>query len=260
MTTAALATLGEVFLRCRDMDAGLAERLEGLFAGRSGRSSRTIATAVDQLVARLFGPTAPEWRHRRPGEPMPPFVLPDENGRLTSLESLLRSGPVAVTFHRGHWCPWCRISGRALARVSSRYRCPREGRSWRSCPSGRSFAAEFKASAQYPFPVLTDVDNGYALSLNLAIWVGPDLERLLSSFGRSLPDYQGNEAWMLPISPRRSSSATDGPRWPPAFIDPRFSVDGCRSRSCSRRSRRRAELGSKADTNETPARRPGVQS
>jgi peroxiredoxin len=43
------------------------------------------------------------------------------------------------------------------------------------------------------------VDNGYALSLNLAIWVGPDLERLLSSFGRSLPDYQGNEAWMLPI-------------------------------------------------------------
>ena len=66
-------------------------------------------------------------------------------------------------------------------------------------PEQQKFAGEFKASTQYPFPVLTDVDNGYALSLNLAIWVGPDLERLLSSFGRSLPDYQGNDAWMLPI-------------------------------------------------------------
>jgi peroxiredoxin len=43
------------------------------------------------------------------------------------------------------------------------------------------------------------MDNGYALSLNLAIWVGPDLEALLSSLGRSLPEYQGNEAWTLPI-------------------------------------------------------------
>ena len=35
--------------------------------------------------------------------------------------------------------------------------------------------------------------------LNLAIWIGPDLERLLSELGRVLPRYQGNDAWMLPI-------------------------------------------------------------
>jgi peroxiredoxin len=58
------------------------------------------------------------------------------------------------------------------------------------------------------------------MSLNLAIWVGPDLERLLSSFGRSLPDYQGNEAWMLPI-PATFVVGTDG-RVAARFIDPDF--------------------------------------
>ena len=36
----------------------------------------------------------------RPGERMPPFILPDETGRLVSLESLLQNGPVAVMFYR----------------------------------------------------------------------------------------------------------------------------------------------------------------
>ena len=39
------------------------------------------------------------------------------------------------------------------------------------------------------------MDNGYALSLNLVIWIGPNLERLLISYGRVLPDYHGNDSW-----------------------------------------------------------------
>ncbi len=43
------------------------------------------------------------------------------------------------------------------------------------------------------------MDNGYALSLNLAIWVGAEVQELMASAGRDLPRYQGNDAWMLPI-------------------------------------------------------------
>jgi hypothetical protein len=43
------------------------------------------------------------------------------------------------------------------------------------------------------------MDNGYAVSLNLAIWVGEELERYIAGAGWDLPDYQGNQAWMLPI-------------------------------------------------------------
>jgi peroxiredoxin len=126
---------------------------------------------------------------------------------------------VAITFHRGHWCPWCRISGRALAQVH-RDIVAESGQVVAIMPERQKFAAEFKASTRYPFPVLTDLDNGYAMSLNLAIWVGPDLERLLSSFGRPLPDYQGNEAWMLPI-PATFVVGTDG-RVAARFVDPDF--------------------------------------
>ena len=51
---------------------------------------------------------------------MPSFVLPDETGRLVRLEELLQQGPLAITFHRGHWCPYCRINTRALAEAQGR--------------------------------------------------------------------------------------------------------------------------------------------
>ena len=210
-----LAALREVFLRCRDMDAGLGERLEAY-----SRAVRTLipdyAAAVDQLVSRLS--TAARGGAGA-GRADARVRLARREGRLTSLESLLRNGPVAITFHRGHWCPWCRISGRALAQVHHDI-VAEVARSWRSCPSGRSSPRNSRRAHQYPFPVLTDLDNGYAMSLNLAIWVGPDLERLLSSFGHSLPDYQGNEAWMLPI-PATFVVGTDG-RVAARFIDPDF--------------------------------------
>jgi peroxiredoxin len=49
------------------------------------------------------------------------------------------------------------------------------------------------------YPVLTDIDNGYALSLNLAVWVGDEMQQILESGGRSVPDYQGNQTWVMPI-------------------------------------------------------------
>jgi peroxiredoxin len=199
------------------MDGSLAERLE-----QYSRAVRTLipeyADAVERLLARLSaggaGVAAPQV-----GEPMPAFVLPDENGRLVALDDLLRRGAVGVTFHRGHWCPWCRISGRALAGAHADI-ADRGGGLVAILPEREKFAAEFKTDSGSPFPVLSDLDNGYALSLNLAIWIGPELQQLLLSYGRSLPDYQGNDAWLLPI-PATFVIGRDG-RVVARFVDPDF--------------------------------------
>jgi hypothetical protein len=61
------------------------------------------------------------------------------------------------------------------------------------------FAAEMKQDSNVKFPILSDVDNGYAMSLNLAIWVGSEMEEYMTKIGRKLPQYQGNDSWMLPI-------------------------------------------------------------
>jgi peroxiredoxin len=196
MNQTPLTALRDVFLSCRELDASLAERLE-TYSRAVRELLPAYAAAVERLVGRLteigVGANAPQ-----PGEPMPPFVLPDQEGRLVSLASILEHGPAAITFHRGHWCPWCRISMWTLAKVQDHI-AEAGGQIVAIMPERQRFAAAFKREAASPFKVLTDLDNGYALLLNLAIWVGPDLERLLTSCGRRLPDYQGNDSWTLPI-------------------------------------------------------------
>jgi AhpC/TSA family len=107
-------TLEEAFLYCRDMDASLAERLEA-FSLATRYLLPGYQEAVDSMAGCLklheAGRAAPKI-----GDLMPRFVLPDDNGEL-SLEQLLEKGPVAIVFHRGHWCPCCRINTRALAEV-----------------------------------------------------------------------------------------------------------------------------------------------
>ncbi len=66
-------------------------------------------------------------------------------------------------------------------------------------PERQEYAAEFKTEAKARYPILTDMDNGYAMSLNLVFWVGAEMERLIAATGRDIPTYQGNEAWMFPI-------------------------------------------------------------
>ena len=196
MSSTSLTAVREVFAQCREMDASLGERLE-VYSQAVRKFLPRYAEAVDNLVDRLNNAGAGSNAPRR-GDPMPPFILPDETGRLVSLDKLLENGPAAITFHRGHWCPWCRISINALVRVDDQI-SEAGGQVVAIMPDRQRFAAEFKRDAGSPFPVLTDMDNGYALSLNLAVWLGPDLERLLASYGRSLPDYQGSDTWTLPI-------------------------------------------------------------
>jgi hypothetical protein len=41
--------------------------------------------------------------------------------------------------------------------------------------------------------------HGYAFTLNLAIWVGAEMERMMAAAGVDVPAAQSNGAWMLPI-------------------------------------------------------------
>jgi peroxiredoxin len=209
--------LEDAFERCRDMDASLGERLQAL-AESVRQLSPPFAETVDRLISRLqqndAGTTAPQ-----PGDPMPPFLLPDEQGHLVALESLLDHGPVAVTFHRGHWCPYCRINTDALAKAQKDI-AAEGGQVVAVMPDRQQFAAEFKSELQAPFPVLTDVDNGYALSLNLAIWVGEEMERFIAAAGWDVPRFQGNDSWFLPI-PATFVVGRDG-QIKARFVDPDY--------------------------------------
>lgn len=189
--------LEEAFETSRDLDAPLADRLQ-TFADAVRLASPEFAQSVDRLVNRLLqsgsGATAPAV-----GERMPAFVLPDEHGHLVQLDEFLARGPVAISFHRGHWCPYCRINTNALAYAQCEVE-PFGGQIIAITPDLQHFSTALQSDAHMkPFPILTDVDNGYAMSLNLAIFVGQEMQAHMKGAGWDIAPYQGNDAWLLPI-------------------------------------------------------------
>jgi peroxiredoxin len=208
--------LEQAFQRIGAMDASLDEQLKA-FSDAARQKRPLFAEAVDRLVGRLresgAGTSAPQ-----PGELMPPFHLPDENGHIVSLDRLLAKGPVAVTFHRGHWCPYCRININALAHTQEKI-ASEGGQIVAIMPDRQQFVSELKSAAKVPFPILTDMDNGYALSLNLAIWLGAEMQKMLAGL-RDLPSFQGNNSWILPI-PATFVVAKDG-LIRARFVDPDY--------------------------------------
>ena len=211
--------LEDAFVRCRNLEVPLADRLQA-FANEVRGLGPHFQTAIDALVSRLAqsnaGATAP-----KVGEPMPAFLLPDERGQLVRLEDFLREGPVALAFNRGHWCPYCRINIDALARAEEAV-----GAEHRHIvaivPDRQKFAVWLKSDTKAPFPVLTDMDNGYAMTLGLAIYVGDELKHMMISSGWDPAVSQGTDSWMLPI-PATFIVGTDG-MVRARFVDPDYRV------------------------------------
>ena len=157
-----------------------------------------FAKAYDERVERLNvldqGQVGP-----RLGELMPRFDLPDESGHLISLSSLLQTGPVVISINRGHWCPYCKLELRSLAAINNEIE--RLGaRVVSIMPDSARFTDAYITNNDLPFPVLSDIDLGYSLSLGLIFWVGAEIQRLYQEVGVELEKYHGNEAYFLPMA------------------------------------------------------------
>jgi peroxiredoxin len=208
--------LRQAFERLNDSNLSLGEQLD--VASRSVKQRRPdAADAIDRMVVRLkesgAGAQAPQV-----GDPMPPFHLPDEHGHIVGLDDLLKRGPVAVTFHRGHWCPFCRISINALVRAHEQVSAE-GGQIVAVMPERQQFVSDLRSTSKAPFLVLTDMDNGYAMSLGLAIWVGDEMQKIIAE-RHDLARYQGNDTWVLPI-PATFVVGQDG-RIKARFVDPDY--------------------------------------
>ena len=191
-----VTNLAEAFEQARALDAPLTERLDA-YAQSLRQLNKPLAEAVDRLVARLeksgTAAGAPS-----EGDVMPPFLLPDHTGHRIGLEELVSRGPVAVTFARGHWCPYCRIAVSALAEIADDA-VALGATIIAIVPDRQEFAAKLRGEADTPFPILTDINNGYALSLGLVFWVGEEMQELMIERGANPAASQGNDSWFVPV-------------------------------------------------------------
>ena len=211
------ATAQEAFLRAVATDAPLGEQLAVLTAGfRQARPE--ISSAYDTLIDRLalvkLGGAGPQ-----PGEPMPDFVLPDQDGHLTSLSSLLATGPLVVSLNRGHWCPYCRLETRALAGAQGRFAGLGAG-VVSIVPERAEYVRRMRRANGLEFPVLCDIDVGYALTLGLVIWIGEEVSRRYLEAGIDLALFHGGTGQVLPV-PATFVVGADG-LVKACYVDPDF--------------------------------------
>lgn len=199
------------------MDAPLSVRLK-TYANRLREQNASYAAAYDELVDRLAsghaGATAPQVGHM-----LPPFLLPAKSAQLVSLEQLLSKGPVVLSFNRGHWCRFCKIE---LSTIASHHAAiSAHGAQIVSImPDRQQFVGQIDPKTALAMQILSDIDNGYALSLGLVIWLGEDLKALMQQSGHHLDMYQGNDGWFVPL-PATFVVGRDG-RVVARFVDPDF--------------------------------------
>jgi len=165
---------------------------------QSARNRPQFAAAYDRLVARLaaidrdeVGPAI--------GNQMPEFLLPDHTGEIVALSSLLERGPLVVSFNRGHWCPYCQLDLRALGAADQKIRGL--GASIVSImPETAQFTKRSVEKNELPFPILSDIDLGYSISLGLIFWVGAEINDLYQAIGIDLARFQGAGGFFLPMA------------------------------------------------------------
>ncbi len=188
--------LDAAFRRICALEAPLSERL-ALFTAAIAEHSQSFAKAYDSLVAQISGAeagaTAPAV-----GEAMPPFLLPDHAGRLTSLVELLARGPVIVSFNRGHWCEYCQLELRAFAAAHAEF-AARGAHVVSIMPERSFYTQKVRALTGDTLTVLSDIDNGYALSAGVVMWLGEEVQALYKKYGFTIDRYQGNGTWFVPI-------------------------------------------------------------
>lgn len=168
------------------------------YVGHSRRLQPAIAAAYDRLIGHLMavysgqiGPAV--------GDPMPDFLLSDQNGHLMALDRFLEDGPLVISMNRGHWCPFCKIDLRALAKIAPEIR--RRGAQVVSImPEKARFTKQSIADNALPFPILSDVDLAYALSLGMVYWVGTEVKQLYEDLDLDLERFQGNSGYFLPMA------------------------------------------------------------
>ena len=258
MKQPAFATLEEAFRHCRDMDASLNERLEA-FSEATRYLIPGYQEAVDRMVDRLkaarSGVKCPKGRARR----CRLSPCPMSKGQLVTLDDLLHDGPAGDDLPSRPLVPLLphqHASSRPGAGEDRRRRRP-------ACRDHARAAAirgrPSSSDGEMHYPVLTDIDNGYALSLNLAIWVGEEMQRILEAGGRDVANYQGNQT-LGAADPRdlrcRSGRAGHGSLHRSGLSQPHDDRGPACGAQGSARRRTRAEAIGRSDRLAAVQRRP----
>lgn len=185
------------FLQSSFSEKKLKDTLQALVDASASKVSAAQKAAIEKSLDDL---RKSDLRKKLPqeGGKAKDFTLKNIYGKEVKLSTLLRRGPVVLTFYRGGWCPYCNAQLRAYQE---------------RLPAFRQLGAQLVAiSPELPdsgtttaekdglkFQVLSDLNNKVAKDYGLVFKLSADLKKTYKEFGINLEKNQGNAEWELPV-------------------------------------------------------------
>lgn len=163
----------------------------------------TMHRATDELIA-----SGAAQRALKAGDKVPSFVLRDATGKTVSSSELLAQGPLAVSFYRGVWCPYCNTELQALQDALPAFRELGAQLVAISPQNAVNSRKSIRANG-LDFPILSDPGNGTAAAFGLRFALPDYLIELYKNLKNDLPAFNGDTSWTLPM-PGRFVIGQDG--------------------------------------------------
>jgi peroxiredoxin len=132
------------------------------------------------------------------GDRLPRVVLPDLSGVLVDVNHLLESGPVAIAFYRGSWCPYCNLELRALQQKVGAIK-GLGGSLVAISPELPPRTESMAAASTLTFPLLLDRDNRVARSFRLVHEIDPRVVRYQLGNGNDVAAFNGAKVAEVPL-------------------------------------------------------------
>jgi methionine-R-sulfoxide reductase len=185
------------FLRSAFSDKKLSDALAATAAASAARVAPEKRAVMEKALLELRKSDLLK-KLPREGSKVEDFSLKNVHGKEIKLSSLLRRGPVVLTFYRGGWCPYCNLQLRAYQE---------------KLPAFQQLGAQLVAiSPELPdsgltvaerdglkFQVLSDTNNKVARKYGLVFKLSADLRKAYKTSGVDLEKTQGNADWELPV-------------------------------------------------------------
>jgi len=142
------------------------------------------------------------------GEFVPDFTLPNQQGELRQLSSLLKNGPLIISFYRGGWCPYCNLELAALQSILPEIKA--SGASLIAItPETPDHSMSTAEKNDLSFEVLSDQGNAVARQFGLEFVIAEELRPIYQSFAIDITAFNGDASFTLPI-PATYVVASDG--------------------------------------------------
>jgi len=137
-------------------------------------------------------------RTLKEGDEIPQINLPNAVGKTIDVNSLLKDGPVVISFYRGAWCPYCNLELNALQQILPEIKLL-DARLIAISPNTPDNSISSIEKHGLEFEVLTDAGNKIAKDFNLVFNLAEELRPIYQQFNFDITKYNGEESWELPI-------------------------------------------------------------